>query len=272
VLTNTEELLTTDVVEWPQFSENSKEYVRPEQVAKVQGMKLLVPVQPNAPVRLSDLGPPGLAEIVDPNRRAYPIQVDNLSGIGNLITEGDSIDLLVTFPLEVLYVRPGFDESTESGELKLEEDTYLDNSTKTLLQDIKVIEILKQPPVEPTPGGAQPRNVPTAAPLPAGVQPTGTPAGPFMQTGVWVLILSVTDQQAEVIKYSLDKGGIMNLTLRRTGDRGIETTTGMTFDLIVRDYGVPLPRPLDLLRAQLRDTTITPTTQATPTVTPTATP
>ncbi|GIV97389.1 MAG: hypothetical protein KatS3mg057_2046 [Herpetosiphonaceae bacterium] len=71
-----------------------------------------------------------------------------------------------------------------------------------------------------------------------------------------------------MIKYSIDRGGILNLALRATGDREISTTTGVTFDIMVRDYGVPIPRPLDLLRTQLQEVEETPSI---PTPAPTVT-
>jgi Flp pilus assembly protein CpaB len=52
--------------------------------------------------------------------------------------------------------------------------------------------------------------------------------------------LSVTDQQAEVIKYARETG-VVDLTLRARDDTDVERTTGITDKIMVEDYGVQIP-------------------------------
>jgi hypothetical protein len=76
-----------------------------------------------------------------------------------------------------------------------------------------------------------------------------------------VLILGVTDQQAEVLTYARDNG-LIDLTLRSSavqkddtgavkkdaagknlrGDAEAEKTTGITLDTLIQQYGLPVPK------------------------------
>jgi len=291
VISNTQEFFKREPVPAVQVSADRLITVGSE--SQVTGKKVLTALQRDQPLRSTMLGPPGLAETVPAGRRAFAIEVQTLSGIGNLISKNDRVDVLATFPLRILYVRPGFNPDAEGGlQIQLKEDITEDNTTKTILQDIQVLEILHPGPASPQGTPRAQQAAPPAAPAAQGgptPQPTQevpplactsmrdpipNPAVAKPPATCWILIVSVTDQEAEVLKYSVDKGALINLALRSTGDRNRETTTGMTFDLIVRDQGIPLPRPLNLLRAQLEETPTLPTpgTLLTPGPSPSVTP
>jgi Flp pilus assembly protein CpaB len=75
-----------------------------------------------------------------------------------------------------------------------------------------------------------------------------------------VLVLGVTDQQAEVIKFARENG-VIDLTLRSSalqkddqgnvlkdeagkeirGDQDVELTTGISINILVDQYGLPVP-------------------------------
>jgi Flp pilus assembly protein CpaB len=75
-----------------------------------------------------------------------------------------------------------------------------------------------------------------------------------------VLVLGVTDQQAEVIKFARENG-IIDLTLRSSalqrdeqdnvikdeagkeirGDQDVELTTGISINILIDQYGLPIP-------------------------------
>jgi pilus assembly protein CpaB len=95
------------------------------------------------------------------------------------------------------------------------------------------------------------------------------------------LILAVTDQQAEILKFSIERGTGITLVLRGRGDTANETTLGATLDLLVSNFGLPLPNPAAPAVGGQEDLTPLPTTNTTPaattpvtgaTVTPTPTP
>jgi pilus assembly protein CpaB len=56
--------------------------------------------------------------------------------------------------------------------------------------------------------------------------------------------LAVTDQQAEIIKLSREQGNGITLVLRGRGDSAVENTVGATIDLLVSQFGLPLPNPV----------------------------
>lgn len=55
-----------------------------------------------------------------------------------------------------------------------------------------------------------------------------------------VLILSVDDQQAEVIKFARENG-VLDVALRATDDNEPGTTSGITDQILVNDYKVVVP-------------------------------
>jgi pilus assembly protein CpaB len=162
--------------------------------------------------------------------RAMAIQVDQVSGVGTLINAGDRVDLvagLQNFP--VVSIDPETDAPTPVAGLN-------QTSVKILVQNMLVVGALL-PPVPQAEGGA-------AAP-PAGTALTGQQE---------IVIVAVTPQQAEVIKYAqLDAS--VSLVLRSPKDfvdenqQPIEpapdTTTGIILKTLVDFYGVLPPELIE---------------------------
>ncbi|GIV97388.1 MAG: hypothetical protein KatS3mg057_2045 [Herpetosiphonaceae bacterium] len=138
------------VVPIPAVDFEQGNYVHAAQASSITAKKLLTPLNQNDPLQVEQLGPLGLAEKIPAGRRAYPIKVNLLMGVGDLISEGDRIDVLVSFPMTVLYIRPGITTGADGSiQLQLKEDTTLDTTTKTVLQDIQVLRILRRPAAPP---------------------------------------------------------------------------------------------------------------------------
>ncbi len=57
-------------------------------------------------------------------------------------------------------------------------------------------------------------------------------------------MLALTDQEIELLEFALQSQARIVLALRGANDDAIESTSGVTLDLLVREYGLPLPRPL----------------------------
>jgi Flp pilus assembly protein CpaB len=159
--------------------------------------------------------------------RGIAVAVNELSGVAKLVTTGDSVDVIVTFNIDVTNVLPDGTIAAVSG--------ITAHSTKMVLQDVQVIGKLDQyvPPAE---GQTTP-----AAPGYVGGFPGGTR----------LLILAVTPQQAEVLAFSRYlnaqndfNGGaaVIDLVLRSPEDAGIEeTTTGVILSTLIDQYGVLPP-------------------------------
>ena len=84
----------------------------------------------------------------------------------------------------------------------------------------------------------------------------------------------MTDQQAEVLKFS-GETGVITLVLRGRGDTALETTIGSTLEILVSQYGLPVPGAVPPEVISPNDLTPVPTSAvpvATPVATPTTTP
>ena len=172
------------------------------------------------------------------------IQVDQVSGVGTLIRTGDYVDLVAqispTFPINY-FIDPG----TEQPLSAIVDPT----SVKVLMQGLQVVATLLPPPpaAEAAVAGA-----PTPAPESGGTSLNGQQE---------IVILAVTPQQLEVIKFAQVDGSI-TLALRSpkdfVDDQGnpiipeTVTTTGTVLTTMIRDFGVlppdfvviPAPSPL----------------------------
>ena len=178
-----------------------------------------------------------------PTQRCMAVQVDQVSGVGTVIKTGDFVDMVVGFDVAVLApdaagtaftVVPGVDGTT----------------VKLILQGMQVMGTLLPPPPAAA-QGADP-NAPAAAP------------GTVLSNQQEIVILSVTAQQAEVIKFAQLKAiappsGI-TLVLRAPADfidpaTGLpfengpvpESTTGIIFRVLVDQYGVLPPNIVEVI-------------------------
>jgi Flp pilus assembly protein CpaB len=102
-------------------------------------------------------------------------------------------------------------------------DEYLNNTTvKVVVQNVQVLAVM--------PRSTEPTNV---------VSPAGSPAPDV------VVVLAVSPQQTEVVRYGQLDGNI-SLVLRAPGDSGAadDATTGITLKWLVDHYGVLPPAPV----------------------------
>jgi Flp pilus assembly protein CpaB len=178
-----------------------------------------------------------------PTQRCISVQVDQVSGVGTVIKTGDYVDMVVGFNVAVLTpdasgsnftVVPGVDGST----------------VKLILQGMQVMGTLLPPP--PAATQAQDPNAPAASP------------GTTLSGQQEIVILSVTAQQAEVIKFAQLRAdptpsGI-TLLLRSAQDfidpaTGLpfengpipDATTGVIFKVLVDQYGVLPPNIVEVV-------------------------
>ncbi|HEX9439173.1 MAG TPA: Flp pilus assembly protein CpaB [Roseiflexaceae bacterium] len=285
VLTDTETFLGTADIPEAEFNSAAGQYfTSPNELLNKQTLRQ---INFNERIRKDDVTDPGLSSQIptaQANRarvKAITFQVNNLSGVADQIKPGDFVDVLSSFIVKRTFLRPGFNEQNQ---IVIKEDPFEGQTTKTLLQNVQVLRILKPAPVEgtPTPGG----------PAEAGPPPTnasGQPAQPgqegaaqgttvggapnaanTFQQGNWLLVLAVTDQQAEILKFSLEQGTGLTLVLRGRGDSATETTIGATLDLLVSQFGLPLPQPAE--PAVAAPNALTPVPTSAPAAPPAATP
>jgi pilus assembly protein CpaB len=214
-----------------------------------------------------DLTEPGLsqqipaAESPRPRDKAYPFIVNNLSGVSDQIKPGDFVDVVATFVVTRRYSYPTGQTTETQGTVQVPvltrdvtDPTY--NTTKTIVQRAQVIKIVRPvvaaPDATPVPGTA-PATAPQSSSLPqvdasgkvvnANTTGGGDTTGSISQ-GAWTLILAVNDQEVELMEFALATNSRMVLVLRGAGDGTFEPTIGASLDLLVSEFGVPLPQSL----------------------------
>lgn len=286
VITDTEGLLTTAEIPESEFAAAPGQYFTSQ--SELMNKQTLRAISFNERIRLADVTDPGLSIQIptalpnQPRVKAIPFQVNNLTGVADQIKPSDFVDVLVSFIVKRTYLRPGYGDNNQ---IIIKEEPFEGQTTKTLLQNIQVLQIRKPaPPPEgtPTPGGPAAEPPASAPQTDSSGQPinsaSGTAGGQAVQSGDqfqpgnWLLVLAVTDQQAELLKFSLEQGTGITLVLRGRGDSAVETTTGATFDLLVSRYGVPMPEPVSPALLPENQLSPIPTSGAATPVAPTLTP
>ena len=172
---------------------------------------------------------------VPQGRRAITIAVNQLTGVGNLLDVGDTVDLVISlrgdaFP--VVQVLADGSVTVVSGINPLSVKSPL------VLQDVQIIGTINPPP---PPAPAQQANQPV---------PSVAPQVNFDEQKL--LVLAVTPEQAEVILFARTTG-VMDAILRSPLDAGITAeTSGVILKTLVDKYGilppqivqVPIPSPI----------------------------
>jgi pilus assembly protein CpaB len=259
------EVVEVPVTEFDKAQEFSK-------INDVVGKLLINPVPAGRPIRRADLRDPGLAQRIptpepgQPRVKAYPLFVNNLSGVADQIGVNDFVDVVATFSVERQIVRPGPRQviTVNDNDQVIREfefgETQTFFTTKTIIQRAQVLQIVR--PAVPTASaegaGTSPTETippPQSSSLPqvdASGQPItggqvvegGTGGVSTLTQGFWMVVLGLTDQEIELLEFALQSNARIVLALRGADDILIEETIGATLDILVREFGLPLPRPL----------------------------
>jgi Flp pilus assembly protein CpaB len=172
---------------------------------------------------------------VPSGERAFAIQVNELTGVGNLLDVGDNIDLIISLGGGAFPVTQVLDDGSVTVVAGI---NPLSVKLPLLLQDVQIIGVIEQ----------------TVAPA-ATAAPEGGPAAsapPTITGANKLLILSVTPEQAEVLLFARTTG-TLDVILRSPADAGQTVdTTGVILKTLVDEYGilppeivqVPIPTPI----------------------------
>ncbi len=219
-------------------------------IDEARNLKVLATIRAGEPVMKDSLGVAGLSARMPtavPGQaalKAFPVQVNSLSGVAGLIEPGDFVDVMASFNLDVTTLRPGAAQVSTQADgsvtQSIVEQSTTEGSVKVLLQDVQVLDVVKPALVQPTPeGGAAPPAEPTPE-MQAG-QEAPNASGTTFQEGNWLLIIGVTNQEAEVLRFALDRGIGISTLLRASGDHTPERTVGSTLRILVDNYDMPIP-------------------------------
>jgi pilus assembly protein CpaB len=252
VITDTETLLTEQEIPESDFEDNSSQYLT--SMLEIEDKLLTRSVNAGRPILRNDLITPGLSRQIppaddedEPAPKAYPLEVDNLSGVADQITPGDFVDVIATYGLEQ-YIAVTED--------RIETSTFY--TTKTVVQQAEVLRIIRPASGAPSEEGAE--TAPGADVQPPPEEPQvdeqGRPIPPNeaagagnITQGTWTIILAVSNQEAEVLQYTRNEllASEYALALRSADDDEIEDTLGVTLNILYRDFDVPVPGPAGVL-------------------------
>ncbi len=206
-------------------------------VSAVQGQPALFPIPAGSQVNKEAIGLGAAGSVciscqLKPGEKAIAFQVDRVTGLDFLIQQGDHIDVVLSQKITVL--QPTTDTvSKPADQQRFETIPGLDGArtVKTILQDKRVLYV-SQTRIKPV----------TTATASASPGTTANQATAAIENVI--IVFAGTDQDAELIKFAqndLGEVGALTAVLRNTTDADTETTTGLTIDKLVSQYGLPLP-------------------------------
>lgn len=220
-------------------------------------------------VMTSDLEVPGLTNDIDKGKRAVAVPLSQLNGMAGMVREGDYVDVIFSVKVNLLYVLPTrpleLDTSTAGDKtvnatlpasaptdpapyaypgdpgsrFKMQNaDGKGDPVAKVVIQDSKVLRVSSQPPANQQGQQGQQQAQQQSANNQQGQANAATPSD--------MIVLEMTDQQAEVMKFIQDNGGSFTFALRAKDDHEVANTAGITYDLLVTNFQLPAPKSVRL--------------------------
>ena len=187
-------------------------------------------------VRASDMQDRAVPLAVPVGRRAMAIAVNQLSGVGNLLEVGDTVDLIISLDARAF---PTVQVLSDGSVTVISGINPLSVKLPLLLQDVQIIGTINPTP-PPAPAAQQGQPAPSVAPA-------------VNKEEEKILVLSVTPAQAEVLLFARTTG-TLDAILRSPLDAGqTAETTGVILKTLVDLYGilppeivqVPIPTPLE---------------------------
>jgi Flp pilus assembly protein CpaB len=209
----------------------------------LRGTPALIAMQPGEQITLEKAGLTSTVSDIQSQlkagEKAIAFQVDRVTGLDFLITPGDRIDVVIAqdvTPIQQTADSVAEQRTNRQAPARYEAVTGLSNvrTVKTILQDRRVLYV----------SGTRVRQITTGAPSASATQQQQQ----TQQLDSVIIVFAGNDQDAELIKFAQrDFGEVGSLTavVRRTADteEGVKDpdTTGVTLNILVEEYGVPIP-------------------------------
>lgn len=158
----------------------------------------------------------------DPGKglRAFAITVNELTGVGNLVTVGDYVDVLISENVTVVQKNPDGTIATVAGI-----GNALTVKMPLLMENVQVIGVINSAATAPATGQG-------SAPAPS--------TAPVLSGGSKLLILAVTPAQAEVLLFARTSGTI-DVVYRSANDTDQVATDGVILKTLIDKYGILPP-------------------------------
>jgi len=164
----------------------------------------------------------GVNQHPDPGKglRAFAISVNELTGVGNLVTVGDYVDVLISENVTVVQKNPDGTIATVAGI-----GNALTVKMPLLMENVQVIGVIDSAAAAPA-AGTNGQPAPSNAPVLTG--------------GSKLLILAVTPAQAEVLLFARSSGTI-DVVYRSANDTTQVATDGVILKTLIDKYGILPP-------------------------------
>ncbi|GEM_PF-3126649 len=164
------------------------------------------------------LAEPPISYEIPTGKKGVPLLVNATSGIGHLLSPGDVVDVILLYNATVYpTTKPGQGNVAEMGPCDECPSKTLP-VVKTIAQKVPVLRVVDFPAVE----------------------------GRFPEDQVFLVLLGMTDQEAELVKFAeLNDSASIQLVVRNYFDGVEEITTGIT-DKLLFDRYLPVPCPVSI--------------------------
>jgi Flp pilus assembly protein CpaB len=235
--------VTPDLAEVREVAPEAVEQTSMSDTSELSGTPALVPIPAGSQITREKAGLVTITGLVEPQleagEKAVAFQVDRVTGLDFLLVPGDHIDIVIAqdvTPIQQTADSVAEQQDSPNAPARYEAVTGLNNArtVKTIIQDRRVLYV-SQTRARPVVTGT-----PSASPTAGGEQQA--------QIDSVIIVFAGSDQDAELIKFAqrdLNEVGALTAVLRRTEDtaEGVEdpATTGITLNLLVEEYGVPVP-------------------------------
>ena len=244
--------VTSDMVATHKVDVTTRSATAFSSVNDVVGQIIRTTVVANTDLDASMFASSGIVASVTPNldkgMRAMSVQVDQVTGVGTLIQTGDHVDVIVGFGGSTAGSTCGTGFQLDNIDPKTGLITPISalggSSVKMVVQSSKVVGTLLPPPA--------------AAAANSGAAASNAPSGTSLNGQQEIVLLEVTAQQAEVIRYG-QVDGCLSLVLRSPKDYvdastppnpvvpPLDPTTGVILKTLVDQYGVLPPQIIQVV-------------------------
>ncbi|MGA7670795.1 MAG: Flp pilus assembly protein CpaB [Nitrolancea sp.] len=224
-------------------------------------------------ILMANLVSPGLTSLLTDGKRAAALPVDRVSALGGLIRADDYVDIIYSvrvdltgvLPTNIVEAKQGDATYTfKDGELQVPtadqpaptdypypgeagsrflvtDDGSGNPITKVILQNVRVLRVIAGNQSVNDPSSAEP-----TATSDTGTATTSSSNADTSLPNADMLVLEVDPQQAELIKFLQDNSGKYQVVLRSPNDHATSDTTGVTYDQLMSNYGLPAPKTVRL--------------------------
>ena len=250
-------ILTGDMIKTEQRSvaEAGTEAVRTP--SEALDRVVVMPVKAGTPLKQSDIQT--IPFVLPKGKRAMALPVDDMSTVAGLVREKDFVDVVVTGKVKLdngqdaqgtpgarptVAPTPQPRQGADSEDLSVIEPVDNQTVVKAVIQRVEVLKVVAPAPPQENRQEQAPPDVPPATATAQARARAQTAENRGRISGTQgIIVLAVSNQEAEILRYARDAANFQ-LLLRGRDDADKEDTKGMTLDILIRDYGLPVPKPV----------------------------